>query len=322
MNISDLLSVTGRLRAEPCKVAVMGDLGLDVYYRGKFRPNNERSPNTEPFRVVQAEPASFGIDGMAAAVFKMAEALGAEATIIPFGEASIKMRVLAPPEIGKPEEVVFRVDTDAQACTHQTDRVLAARSLGSVLPGYGALLIADYGKGACNKGTLPAALSCAEAAGVPVLVDPSRDACKAYRGWDRYLGAQVIKCNAAEWEHVGDIRSQAWACDIFPWIVVTYGAGGMRLWDRDAWRWMDIRACHFERRSEGICDICGCGDMVLAVLGVCMAAGVKLEHACQLASAAAMLKMHKRGAAPVTLDEIENYLETLTCAAPATSSAP
>jgi D-beta-D-heptose 7-phosphate kinase/D-beta-D-heptose 1-phosphate adenosyltransferase len=51
-------------------------------------------------------------------------------------------------------------------------------------------------------------------------------------------------------------------------------------------------------------DVTGCGDMVLAALGVCVAAGMDWQEACTVANAAAGLKVERRGAVPVSRAEV------------------
>jgi D-beta-D-heptose 7-phosphate kinase/D-beta-D-heptose 1-phosphate adenosyltransferase len=57
-------------------------------------------------------------------------------------------------------------------------------------------------------------------------------------------------------------------------------------------------------KQRNAIDPTGCGDMVLAALGVCIAAGLTWPDVCQIANAAAGLKCERRGAVPVPRAEV------------------
>jgi D-beta-D-heptose 7-phosphate kinase/D-beta-D-heptose 1-phosphate adenosyltransferase len=57
-----------------------------------------------------------------------------------------------------------------------------------------------------------------------------------------------------------------------------------------------------------VCDITGAGDMVLAVTGLCRAAGLPLEAAARLANIAAGLQVQRPGVAPVSRAELRAAL--------------
>ena len=62
----------------------------------------------------------------------------------------------------------------------------------------------------------------------------------------------------------------------------------------------DGRQLHFPARVRQVCDITGAGDMVLAVLGMALAAGADYDPAIRLANTAAGLEVEQVGVAAVT----------------------
>jgi D-beta-D-heptose 7-phosphate kinase/D-beta-D-heptose 1-phosphate adenosyltransferase len=66
----------------------------------------------------------------------------------------------------------------------------------------------------------------------------------------------------------------------------------------------DGRRAHYPTRPRQVYDITGAGDMVMAVLGMALAAGADYEPAIRLANVAGGLEVEKIGVATVTRDEI------------------
>jgi D-beta-D-heptose 7-phosphate kinase/D-beta-D-heptose 1-phosphate adenosyltransferase len=148
---------------------------------------------------------------------------------------------------------------------------------------YQAVLIADYGKGYVTRRLLDALIGKV----APVIVDPYRHA-----AWTWYHGVQAIKCNDAEAE--GKRWSSAGGAD----VIVTHGAKGMSYCTGGS------ILKEFPARPRRIIDVCGAGDMVLAALGVCIAGGLSWPDACEVANAAAGLKVERFGAIPVDRADI------------------
>ena len=75
---------------------------------------------------------------------------------------------------------------------------------------------------------------------------------------------------------------------------------------RKAWLWphADGRREVFPTRPRQVYDITGAGDMVLAVLGMALAAGADYDPAIRLANIAGGLEVEKVGVAVVTREEI------------------
>jgi D-beta-D-heptose 7-phosphate kinase/D-beta-D-heptose 1-phosphate adenosyltransferase len=80
--------------------------------------------------------------------------------------------------------------------------------------------------------------------------------------------------------------------------IVTLDKDGMALAHRDG------RSVVIPTRARQVYDITGAGDMVMATLGLALAAGADYEAAIRLANVAGGLEVEKIGVATVTRDEI------------------
>lgn len=151
------------------------------------------------------------------------------------------------------------------------------------------VLVADYGKGVCTQAVLNAAIGGAVGRKIECIVDPARG-----QAWNDYRDATCIKCNQAERE-AADKRP---ACNFRPHIVETRGENGISHWPPEGYG-----GCYPAQRRE-VVDVTGCGDMVLATLGVCRAGGMAWDACCWIANAAAGLKAEQHGATGVSRAEI------------------
>ncbi len=166
------------------------------------------------------------------------------------------------------------------------------------------VLISDYDKGVCTPGLLAAVIAAARARGLRTLADPIRGS--DYR---KYHGCSAITPNRLEaglatGRVLGDTASALQgAAQLREQLdleaaIVTLDKEGMALAHADG------RAEVFPTRPRQVYDITGAGDMVLAVLGMALAAGADYEAAIRLANIAGGLEVEKIGVATVTREEI------------------
>jgi D-beta-D-heptose 7-phosphate kinase/D-beta-D-heptose 1-phosphate adenosyltransferase len=166
------------------------------------------------------------------------------------------------------------------------------------------VLISDYDKGVCSPGLLTSIIAAASALGLRIIADPIRS--NDYR---KYHGCSALTPNRLE-------AGLATNCSIatntealaaadrlrerldLEAAIVTLDKEGMALSHSDG------RRAIFPTRPRQVYDITGAGDMVLAVLGMALAAGADYEPAIRLANVAGGLEVEKIGVATVTRDEI------------------
>ena len=128
----------------------------------------------------------------------------------------------------------------------------------------------------------------------PVIVDT-----KDHHGM--YAGANVLKCNRKEWlSHLGrGIVDSEWHflnLGGLDSLVVTDGDKGMQYWsDIDGLQMSgNVPGCRID-----ICDTCGAGDTVTAVLGIMTALGEGIDKACEVANVAAAEVCRHPGVYPI-----------------------
>ncbi len=182
----------------------------------------------------------------------------------------------------------------------------------AALPGMGAAILSDYGKGTLAQAA--GLIRVARERGVPVVVDP--------KGTDfgRYSGATVITPNLAEFEavvgHCADdatlvVRGEALrdALDLTA-LMVTRSERGMTLLERGR------APLHLPTRARDVFDVTGAGDTVVAVLGAGLACGLTLAEATAVANAAAGVVVGKLGTATVSRAELVQSLAESAVATP------
>jgi D-beta-D-heptose 7-phosphate kinase/D-beta-D-heptose 1-phosphate adenosyltransferase len=202
---------------------------------------------------------------------------------------------------------ILRVDRETRTplSTEIEGRLIEA--ILGMIPSCDVVLISDYAKGVCTTKLLRTVIDRARELGKPVLIDPSRGG--DYR---RYAGATLITPNriAAELVIGKPLRDKLSILEVAEKLRqdLQLDAAVLTL-DRDGLAYATtfgsgIVPC----RQREVCDVTGAGDMVLAVLGLCQAAGVPLIESLQLANAAAGLEVERFGVESITRNEISREL--------------
>ena len=189
------------------------------------------------------------------------------------------------------------------------DRLLAA--IVERLPELDVLLISDYRKGVCSPRLLAGVIAAAADLGIPALVDPACDV-----DYGRYRGATLLKPNRLEAQIASGVTIRS-ANDALTagrllcersrveTVLITLDAEGMALVPAGG------KGELIATRPREVYDVTGAGDMALAMLGLCRAAGIGWRDAAYLANVAAGLEVERFGIAPVTRQEIRAALLAL-----------
>lgn len=191
---------------------------------------------------------------------------------------------------------------DAETVASIRSEAAALEVAGRMLPGVGAVILSDYGKGVLTDGLVSQLIAAARAAGLPVVVDP--------KGTDyrRYAGASVVTPNRKELmqatgmpadtddEVEAACRRLIETCDVAA-IIATRSERGMSVVTRDA-------VTHLPAEAREVFDVSGAGDTVVATLTAALSVGVELTDAAQLANLAAGIVVGKVGTAVVRTPEL------------------
>ena len=193
---------------------------------------------------------------------------------------------------------------------HEAEEPIAANLAEQLLAGVARcmdeidlVLISDYNKGVCKGPMIPRLVQLANAAGVPVMADPVKDA-----DYHRYAGCACITPNRAEAGRALGIRitTPQEGLDAARRLLHFGVRSAIVTLDRDGMAWADQsgRACLFPARPRQVCDITGAGDMVLSVLGYMLAAGAEPAAAIEVANVAGGLEVERLGVVPLARREI------------------
>ena len=313
------------------RVVVVGDLVLDRYIWGFA----ERISQEAPVPLLRADHREHRLGG-AASVATMLRALGAEVRLVGgvgcdaeadlvrhmLTEQGIDDRLVLPLDdrpttlkeryIGRAQDrhpqQMIRVDYENCDPIPAVVETRLHGELAEVLSQAEIVLISDYGKGVCTPTVLRAIIEKSRAAGVRVVADPIRSS-----DYSRYRGVQCMTPNRLEAQlatgmtigraedaiRVGQKLVESLEMEA---VLVTLDRDGMALVRADG------RAELLTTRPRQVYDITGAGDMVLAVVGLCLASGSDYAEAAALGNVAGGLEVEKFGVALLTRDEIHRDL--------------
>ncbi|MCK6471467.1 MAG: D-glycero-beta-D-manno-heptose 1-phosphate adenylyltransferase [Planctomycetes bacterium] len=306
------------------RVAVIGDVMMDVYLIGKVRRISAEAP-VPIFEIAQEERMLGG----AANVAKCLVALGAkvrmcgvigrdsqgdlfleEAAGLKIGASgvlrdskrptTVKSRVVAQ------QHQMLRLDAeDNSALTPALDKRLAAQAFRAA-KWADAVILSDYSKGTLSEAVCRAALR--GAGRKPVVVDPKDPP------WTRFRGATVLKPNRRDLGRllgfeITDAESAVKAARLAlkmygtRHVLLTRSAQGATLASRS----LNGRAgssWHLAARQREIFDTTGAGDVIASTVALALAAGTGIREAIWLANVAAGIKVAKFGTAAVSDQDI------------------
>jgi D-beta-D-heptose 7-phosphate kinase/D-beta-D-heptose 1-phosphate adenosyltransferase len=322
---SDLSELVRHL-GEP-RVLVIGDLMLDRYVWG----DAERISQEAPVILLHADRREERLGG-ASSVATLLRALGARVALggvvgsdadgerirgalhdlgidddavltDPDRPTTVKERYIGRAQHRHPQQMI-RVDYEVRTPLHIERELFLRQAIARQVRLADVVLISDYDKGVCTAGLLAEVVVLAKGQGLRVIADPIRGS--DYR---KYHGCSAITPNRLEaglatgrglsstalaLQSAGELQ-QRLALEA---AIVTLDRDGMALAHADG------RSQVFPTRPRQVYDITGAGDMVMAVLGMALAAGADYDPAIRLANVAGGLEVEKIGVATVTREEI------------------
>lgn len=171
------------------------------------------------------------------------------------------------------------------------------------------VVLSDYAKGALSH--IEVLIEAANAANIPIIVDPKGDSFK------RYSGATLITPNMSEFELVQGISEtesqlllKAESCcnaNNFKHILLTRSEKGMSLFSSTINAQTNTdgnSALHLPALAREVYDVTGAGDTVVSTLACTLGVGESIEFACQLANHAAGVVVGKLGTSSITTTEL------------------
>lgn len=173
--------------------------------------------------------------------------------------------------------------------------------------GIDAIVISDYGKGACTEDVCSSIIELCNNSEVPVFVDPKG------REWEKYTNADYITPNVKEINAIlekpiknRDEAIQQAANYIMSKfkiknVLATRSECGLSMVSPK-------QVTHIPTKSQEVFDVSGAGDTVIAVFALGIAGGLPARDAAYLANLAASVVVAKLGTYAVSKDELEQVL--------------
>jgi D-beta-D-heptose 7-phosphate kinase/D-beta-D-heptose 1-phosphate adenosyltransferase len=323
-------------RAATVRVAVVGDVMLDIYLTGSASRISPEAP-VPVVHVTEERVALGGAANVAANVL----ALGAECEIVGcIGADAAGRQLHAALEAQGSGTVVPRLLERAERPTTTKTRVMArhqqvvrfdredagelpddaiaelAAAARQAVAAADVLILEDYNKGVLSPVVIRAALDTAAEVGIPSVIDPK------FRNFFAYGGATVFKPNALELSTAFggaiDLRDDDALAEVrrrldCEHLLLTLGEDGMALHSGGS------TSLRIPALAREVYDVSGAGDTVIAYTATMLAAGADIEEAAMLANAAAAIEVGKPGVAPVLPGEL---LDFLALRAPADALTP
>jgi D-beta-D-heptose 7-phosphate kinase/D-beta-D-heptose 1-phosphate adenosyltransferase len=309
------------------RILVLGDLILDRYIWG----DADRLSQEAPVPLLRADHREHRLGG-AASVATMLRALGADVRLIGGvgrdADAVIVRKLLADHGIddslvatlddrpttlkeryiGRAQDrhpqQMMRVDYETREPIPPEVESFIWSKIPEAVAQADIVLISDYDKGICTPSLLRSLITACRSLDVRVLADPVRSS-----DYSRYQGVHAMTPNRLEAQLATGmtIASPAEALAVGRRLVgelkmecalVTLDRDGMALVHADG------RERLVPTRPRQVYDITGAGDMVLSVVGLCLACGADYEEAAALGNVAGGLEVEKIGVALLSRQEI------------------
>ncbi len=309
------------------RILVVGDLILDRYVWGFA----ERISQEAPVPLLRADQREHRLGG-AASVATMLRALGADVRLMGVvgrdPEAVLVRRLLS--DLAIDDGLVFALDdrpttlkeryigraqdrhpqqmirVDYETRTPIPDVVESAlrKQLAEAVAEADVVLISDYDKGVCTPSLLRSLIATCRSLDVRVIADPIRS-----NDYEKYRWVHCMTPNRLEAQLATGmtIATPEDALTVGQRLVETLDMESVLVTlDRDgmALARADGRAELVPTRPRQVYDITGAGDMVLAVVGLCLASGADYDEAAALGNVAGGLEVEKIGVALLSRQEL------------------
>ena len=318
---SGKLATFVRRGTEACRVCVVGDVMLDKYFYGEVTRISPEAP-VPVTRVVKTKETLGGAANVAhnlarlgchtivagyiggdyhgeslVAHFKK-RGIGVEGLVKTAAPTTTKLRVIGG------HQQMMRLDFEETGPMAVRDEArLIHKAEKSLAAGVQAVILSDYGKGACTAAVCAAVIAAAHARGVPVVVDPKGG------DWGRYRRADYITPNLRELNEVQ--RTPAGNEDEAVESAARYALRRFHIKAMVATRserglsFIKPRsAVHIPTKAQEVFDVSGAGDTVIAVFALALAGGLSPADSAHLANLAAGVVVGKLGTYAVSREEL------------------
>jgi D-beta-D-heptose 7-phosphate kinase / D-beta-D-heptose 1-phosphate adenosyltransferase len=306
------------------KILVVGDIMLDRYIHGDV----ERISPEAPVPVLR-HARRYERAGGAANVAMNLAGLGCQTVLSGFWGSDSEQAELAAileragidtvgvvqsalPTISKTRIVgrtqqLLRLDIESRDAQPAVEVQALQQRAADLVAKVHAVVLSDYAKGALTTALCEAVIRAARASGIPILADPKTP------DFSKYTGATTVCPNLGELSAATGIpvhhtavllaAGQALVTEHdLKFLTVTMSEKGISVL-RPASE-TDKGIFHSPARAREVFDVSGAGDTVIATLTACLAGGLQIETAVDLANLAAGIVVGKVGTVPIARHEL------------------
>ncbi|HEV2710566.1 MAG TPA: bifunctional D-glycero-beta-D-manno-heptose-7-phosphate kinase/D-glycero-beta-D-manno-heptose 1-phosphate adenylyltransferase HldE [Edaphobacter sp.] len=301
------------------KVLVIGDIMLDRYIHGDV----DRISPEAPVPVIRHAQRYERAGGAANVAMNLA-GLGCQAVLSGFWGNDMEQGELAAildragvdtvgvvsstlPTISKTRIVgrnqqLLRLDIESRDAPPEIEARRLIDRATELVSKVHAVVLSDYAKGSLTTQLCAAVINAARIAKIPILADPKTP------DFSKYAGATTVCPNLGELSLATGVSAHATDAILdaaqaliaehdFQYLTVTMSEKGITLVRRDG-------RYHSPARAREVFDVSGAGDTVIATLAACLAGGLQIETAVELANLAAGIVVGKVGTVPIARHEL------------------
>jgi D-beta-D-heptose 7-phosphate kinase / D-beta-D-heptose 1-phosphate adenosyltransferase len=306
------------------KVLVIGDIMLDRYIHGDVERISPEAPvpvlrHAQRYeRAGGAANVAMNLAGLGCQTFlgglwgsdaEQAElaAILERAGIDTVGVVSSSLPTISKTRIVGRMQQLLRLDVESRDPVPAIEAQHLQERATELVSKVHAVILSDYAKGALSRTLCEAVIRAARSAGIPVLADPKTP------DFSKYTGATTVCPNLGELSVATGIAAhnteellvagQALIGEHdFKFLTVTMSEKGISVLRAPSPGNTGIY--HSPARAREVFDVSGAGDSVIATLAACLAGGLKIETAVELANLAAGIVVSKIGTVPIAGHEL------------------
>ncbi len=174
-----------------------------------------------------------------------------------------------------------------------------------------AIILEDYNKGLLSERLISEVIEIANKNNVPTIVDPKKENFFAYKNCTLFkpnrkeikegLKTDLDLSNVENIEKATNKLLETLGCKS---VMVTLSEDGVFVKTNN-------QASHIKAHKRKITDVSGAGDTVVSVAALCLASGMNLPKAAEIANIAGGLVCEKVGVVPINRDELIGEIKRL-----------
>ena len=311
---------------DQCHLLVVGDLMIDEYVWGDV----DRISPEAPVQIVSVKSEEYTLGG-SGNVVKNLVTLGAKVTVLGVTGAGKDGKLLLEKlkdlgidsrgiiqESGRHTTKKTRIIADHQQVLRidrETIKEISSKTFETlidladkIIPDMSVVLISDYGKGLITRSLVSKLVSIAKAHNKITIADPKGLDFKKYSGISLITPNKKEASLASGVEILDEKTLSAAGTRLLKKtgverLLITCGKDGMAFFEPDQ------KMFKINTDAREVYDVSGAGDTVVAVLGICLAAGMSYRKSITIANTAAGIVVGKVGTATVTKKELVQALK-------------